>query len=187
MTNDRTRIEVEGMATVLGQLRALDRKVKRKIMRKATNAGAKELHKEARRLAPRTNGFLRMSLKVVIKAGKNAVFAKIGQEKNKQFNRKRFKGSGLNKRGYAAPIWWIERGTKRHAILASKRALAWTAGKRKGSKGKPIFAKSIKHPGSRAQRLLERAGRMGGPAAARIWMSTVSAEMAKIPRPGDAS
>ena len=180
------RMKVVGAETVLAQLHALDRKLKKKILRKATTAAAKELHKESRRLAPRNNGFLRMSLKVVVRMGRKVVFAKIGQEKNKQFKRKRFRGSGINRRGYAAPIWWIERGTVRHAMAATGRAMAWATGKRKGSKGKMIFAKRVQHPGTRAQRLLERSRNMGGPAAGRAFVAVCRNELAIAPRPGEA-
>ena len=182
MSSDRVKIEVEGLPLVLGQLRAVDRKVKRKILRKATTAAAKELHAEARRLSPRVNGFLRQSLKVVVRSGKSAVFAKIGQEKNRKFKRKRFKGSNINRRGYAAPIWWIERGTKAHEIRPiSGKAVAWSAGKRKGSKGKMIFARSVRNPGMKAGRLLERASRIAGLRASRVWFRVAAEELAKVP------
>lgn len=183
--SDRVKIEVEGLPLVLGQLQAVDRKVRRRILRKATTAAAKEVHAEARRLAPKANGFLRTSLKVNVKAGKKAVFAKIGQEKNRQFKRKRFKGSNINRRGYAAPIWFIERGTTGHTITPAGKALAWSAGKRKGSKGTMIFARSVRHPGARAQHLLERAGRIAGLRAARIWFHVAATELAVVPRPGE--
>lgn len=181
----RTRIEVEGQREITAQLRGLDRKVRKKVLRKATSAAAKELHKEARRLAPRQNGLLRMSLKVQIKSGKTAVWGKIGQEKNRQFKRKRLRGSNINRRGYAAPIWWIESGTKAHRIEAptGKRGLAWSTGKRKGSKGTLIVRRSVKHPGMRGQQVLERAGRHGAPAAGSIWRAIVTEELAKTPSP----
>ncbi len=181
----RMKIEAEGVDAVLGQLRALDRKVRKKVIRKATSAAAKLIHKEARRLSPRNNGFLRMSLIVVIRSGKSVIFARIGQEKNKKFKRKRFKGSNINRRGYAVPLHWIEDGTKSHRIAASGKALSWTAGKRKGSKGRAVFAKSVRHPGTRPGKLLERSGRLASPAAGRAFLDIARDEMAKIPRPGE--
>lgn len=176
------RYAIDGIDQAIGQLRAVERKVQKKVLRKATRAAGKPVHEEARRLAPRVNGFFRMTLKLVVKSGKQAVYARIGQEKNRQFKRKRFKGSNINRRGYAAPIWWIERGTKRHAIVADK-TLAWSSGRRKGSKGKMNFAKKVNHPGMRAKNLLERAGRAASGRAATAFNNVVRDEMTKLPAP----
>ncbi len=183
---EKMRIEVEGQEAITNQLKALDRKVRKKILKRATTAATKELHKEARRLAPRKTGMFRMSLKVQVKTGKSAVFGKVGQEKKRKFNRKKPRGSNINRRGYAAPIHFIEMGTKQHEIKGKDKPLAWSTGKRKGKKGTMIIRRSVKHPGTKGQQVLERAGRLGGPVAAQVWRSIIVEELAK-PLPASVS
>lgn len=182
---DHISMVIADVNRTLEQLRSVDRKVRKKTLRKATTAATKFLQKEARRIAPRANGFFRMSLRTVVRMQKDGtVLGRVGQEKDKRFNRKRFKGSNVNRRGYAARIWWLESGTKRHAIKPSGKVLAWTTGQRKGSKGKARFARKVEHPGSRAQHVLEQSARLGKSAAADAFNSTVATELAKVPAPG---
>lgn len=185
--SDHIRIQLDVSKTT-GQLAAVDRKVKKKTLRKATTSATKVIHKQARVLAPRVNGFFRMSLRVVVRMQKDGtVVGRVGQEKNKRFTRKKYKGSNLNQRGYAARVWWLEGGTKRHTITPSGKALAWSTGRRKGSKGQTRFAGRVNHPGARAQRILASAGRSSGSAAAEAFNSTVATELAQLPAPGDQS
>jgi HK97 gp10 family phage protein len=186
--SDHITMQLVDVNRTLEQLRAVDRKVRKKSLRKATTAATKVIHKEARRLAPRANGFFRMSLRTIVRMQKDGnVVGRVGQEKNKQFKRKRYKGSNVNKKGYAARIWWLEGGTRRHAINPTGKVLAWTSGKRKGSKGQARFARKVMHPGMRGLQVLQKAMRAGGPAAANAFNDTIASELAKIPAPGDQS
>lgn len=177
---DYIKIDIDVTKTTT-QLRNVDRKVRKKSLRKGVTAATKVLQKEARRLAPRANGFLRMSLRTVVRMQKDgSVVGRVGQEKNKRFNRKRYKGSNVNRRGYAARIWWIESGTRSHRIEPSGKVLAWRAGGRKGTKGKAVFSRFARHPGSRARHVLERSARAGKLAAADAFNQAVSLEMQNI-------
>ena len=183
---DQIKFELDVSKTT-GQLQALERRVKKRIVRRATTAATKAVHKEARRIAPRANGFFRMSLRTVVRMQKDgSVLGRIGQQKNKQFKRKRYKGSNLNRQGYAARIWWIERGAKRHAITPnSGKYLVWTTGQRKGTKGQARFALKVDHPGMKGKRVLETAGRTSRTTAAAAFADVVTKDLAAIPNPGD--
>lgn len=184
--SDQVKFDLDVSAT-LSQLRAVDRKVRKKTLRKATTAATKVVHKESRRLAPRSNGFFRMSLIVVVRMQKDqTVVGRVGQAKNKQFKRKRYKGSNVNRKGYAARVWWLERGTRRHAITPGGKVLAWTSGKRKGSKGQARFARKVNHPGMQGKHVLEESARASKTAAANAFNSTVATELARLPLPGEA-
>ncbi len=181
---DQVNIELD-VAPTVSQLDAVDRKVRKRVLRRAVTAATKVVHKEARRVAPRSNGFFRMSLRTLVRMQKNGtVVGRVGQEKNKRFNRKRFKGSNVNRRGYAARVWWIESGTKRHAILPSGRVLAWLTGKRKGRKGQTVFARKVMHPGTRGQAVLEKAAGASTTTAATAFNDAAATELAKVPAPG---
>lgn len=152
------KLEAEGLPELLSQLKGLERKISRKIIKKATVAAAKVVAPEVKRLLPRGTGFLRRSIKVVTKAKKGFATSRIGQEKGRKFNVKKAKGSQITRGGKAAPIWWIERGTKAHTITApTGKRLVWTAGR--GKKATLIFAKSVRIPATKAQMVLARAQR----------------------------
>lgn len=152
------RAEVTNERIVLQSLDNVEKKVRKKLVRKGTVAAAKIVQKEVKRLAPRTNGFLQRSIKVVTSAKQGIVTSRIGQEKGRKFKRKKIGGSAMNKKGYAAPIYWIERGTKAHPIVPDNgKVLAITGKASKGKKAGITFTRKARHPGSKAQKILERA------------------------------
>ncbi len=90
-------VEVKGLRELDRQLKQLEPKLAKKVMRKAVSAGAEVIRKEARRLAPRRTGRLIRGIIKSIKRRGSTVIAKIGP-----------------KGGKKGPFWgyFIELGTK---------------------------------------------------------------------------
>lgn len=177
---------------IFDQLDQLDKKVQRKVVRKATNAAGKVVLKEAQREAGslRVTGFLRRSLKSVTRSRKGWTTVRVGQRKQNQFKARsvsRVKGKNLSqiqRKGNAVPIWWLERGTKPHQIRAWVRAsdgttkpLAFQVGRRTATKSGLAFAQRVDHPGTRAVRILGKTARRSRSAAAQAYASTAAREM----------
>lgn len=176
-----TGIYVENVGTVTYQLRELERRVRTRTIKNATRASAKILLAEARRLAPRRNGLFRRSIVLTVRSRGARVVARIGQKKDYRSKRKNLRGSNINRRGYAAPIWFIEQGTASHTIRPSKKGgvLAITTGK--GKKAQVRFTRVVHHPGIKAQHVLDRARRAGQRAAAQAWYAEIRKELTDLP------
>ncbi len=76
-----TFVEVKGLKELDRQLKQLEPKLAKKVMRKAVSAGAEPIRKEARRLAPRRTGFLAKNIIKSVKRRGSTVIAKIGTTK----------------------------------------------------------------------------------------------------------
>ncbi len=158
-------LTVDGIDTVLAELATFSAKIQTRHLRPAVNAAARIILAEVKRQAPRGNGFFRRSLIVVVKQRGGFVKAQVGQATQpKTYKRKRISGSQINRKGYAAPIHFIEAGTKPHLIQSvrapgKRSALAFGKGKQR------TFRTAVSHPGTKANNVLERAARTAAPAA----------------------
>lgn len=71
-------VEVKGLKELDRQLKQLEPKLAKKVMRKAVSAGAEVIRKEARQLAARFSSFVSKNIIKSIKRKKSVVIARIG-------------------------------------------------------------------------------------------------------------
>lgn len=76
-----TFVEVKGLKELDRQLKKLEPKLAKKVMRKAVSAGAEVIRKEARQLAARFSSFVSRNIIKSIKRKKSVVIARIGPSK----------------------------------------------------------------------------------------------------------
>jgi hypothetical protein len=173
-------------AEVINHLQSVDRKIRNRTVRRATNASGKVVLAETKRQADgiRVTGFTRRSLKSISKSKSGSTTVYIGQEKRKTFKARkttRVKGKNLSqiqRAGKPVPIHWIERGTKAHTITApaGKRLVFQIANKKRGNNGL-AFAKSVKIPATRGKLILDRSARVSKPKAANAFLSVVKEDL----------
>ncbi|MBI3947126.1 MAG: hypothetical protein HY321_14470 [Armatimonadetes bacterium] len=120
------------------------------ILRQAATLAARELHSEVWGRFPRRTGAPVRALEPFAETGGGRV---------------RF---GVRARGAEQVIRYVELGTRPHMIRArTARALRFT------QRGRTIFARSAYHPGTRAQRVFERALRDTQPRVRRIFQGAL--------------
>lgn len=174
-------------AEVINHLQSVDRKLRNRTVRRATNASGKVVLAETKRQADgvRVTGFTRRSLKSISKSRSGSTTVYIGQEKRKTFKARkttrRVKGKNLSqiqRAGKPVPIHWIERGTKAHTITApaGKRLVFQIATKKRGNNGL-AFAKSVKIPATRGKLILDRSARVSRSKAANAFISVVKEDL----------
>lgn len=184
------RVDVLNAAQITSQLHSIDQKLTKTTIRKATNAAGKVVLNTTKREAQsiRVTGFTGRSLKSVSKSKSGTTTVRVGQAKQKTFKARkspRVKGRNLSqiqRAGKPVPIHWIERGTKSHTISAAGKG-----NKRTYSDGsnvlvfrvgrKLIFAKTVRVPGSRPRRLLERSARISKSASAQAFTTVVKQDL----------
>lgn len=193
MTVIRERITVDNAGAVIKQLAEVDRKVRNRTVKRATVAAGKETLARAKIVASqaKVTGFFGRSLKQINKTKAGRTTARIGQEKQKSFKARkstRVKGKNLSqiqRAGKAVPIHWLERGTKPHTITAAGRGntrtyssgsnvLAFRIGR------KVIYSRSVRNPGSGAQRILERTARGSRRKAAAAFAAVVKSDLSTV-------
>ena len=89
------RLELEGGKELQAKLSELDRKIENKISRKALRAGAKVVHPEIKRRAPKRKGTLRSSFKVRAGRRKKNWIRFLIQTREGDYKGKTFYGSFL--------------------------------------------------------------------------------------------
>lgn len=178
----QTSMQITGDDIAMQQLRALDRKVQNRVVRKATAAAGKEVLTEVKRTVAvfKVTGYTARSMKSTISARKGRVLVKIGQAKQKKFKlrtKRRSKGrnlSNIQRAGRPVPIHWLERGTKPHFITAPKgKRLYFQIKNRTRSSSGIISKRSVFSPGMRAKSLLRGSARRARGRAAAAWISEV--------------
>jgi hypothetical protein len=176
-------VQIEGMRETLAVLEELPRRIQRRAITKAVRAGGNPLLKAARRNAPRKTGIFRRSLTSVIRTypRTGSVVMIVGQSGASKTNRLREKirarGShtgGISGRGDVVPSHFLEGDTRAHVITGARqkvRMVTTTAGGRRRARsvavgeiqgmlswtqGGQIFARQVRHPGTRGTRFLAR-------------------------------
>jgi HK97 gp10 family phage protein len=137
MARVRTHVKLDGEQELKHLLQELPRRVGKKALRQAVNAGAAPIVKAAKAAAPRESGLLKRSYNKVIRTYKSGnVVAVIGA-------RREVVGSYRGKKRVPANyIHLVEKGTQPHRIQIKKGRFAGT---------------TVEHPGARAQPHLEPA------------------------------
>lgn len=181
-------IVVENEKRIFEQLGQLDRKVQRRVVRKATVAAGRVVLKEAQRQASsvRVTGFLRRSLRSVPRSRQGITTVRVGQRKQNRFKaRKSTRSRGRNlsqlqRQGKPIPIHWIERGTKAHRINSRGSPLAFQVGRRTRGNNGLAFARFVRNPGMRPRRILGRTARLSRRSASAAWAETAAREMRQL-------
>ena len=176
-------VQVEGVDSVIRKLRAFDKKVGKKIIRKATRAGGAVELKAVKRIMPKVNRGLQKSMVQKIKTypASSTVVAIIGQDMGKvkgrgTNKRKRFKGGGISGRGDTVPSHLLENPTKPHAITRRGDQInRWFT-----SSG-PQFAwgSGINHPGTQGGNYIRRAEQSARAATKRAVETKLIIELAR--------
>jgi len=160
--------ELEGVKESAQKFQQLDKKIRRKVTRKAVNASIRPAVKAMRATAPKQTGLFRRSLTHKVKAYKKGgvMVAIAGQRKagsTKAFDRAALKArsdprrGGLSGQGKVVPIWLVENRIKPHPIKA--RAADDMRGGILVFKryGRLIRTKQVNHPGRAGLRFMSRA------------------------------
>ena len=159
---------VVGIDRAVKQLKELDYKTRKKVMRKAVRAGIAPIVKAAKRNAPQTTGLLKRSITTKVKtyAVSGTVVGVVGQRKVKREDgrytaaaaggtKKLKKGrGGISGRGDVVPIHLVENAVSPHSITAI-RAQALAIGARMGY----AYVYHVNHPGHRGRHFMDAAVR----------------------------
>lgn len=158
MTQPLVTAKVEGEKKLTRVMQQLPRRVASKVTRKAVNAGARIVSRDAKRMAPRgKTKLLSKSIGVKGKTTKQGYYAKIG-------TRRGFAITGPNGRKYD-PVRIVhleEKGTQPHQIPV------------RGLLARRLRTKSIQHPGARPHPFIRPAlennlGQVQGTIRGRLW------------------
>jgi len=177
-----TKIEVQNVDKVLGQLRQLDQKVQNRTIRKATTAAGAQVLKETKASAQQVKqtGFTARSIRNVVKSRRGLTTYRVGQAKQRTFKARkstRVKGRNLSQIQRAAkpvPIHWIERGTKPHFIRAKPgKRLVFVVGRRTKFKRGLAFATQVFSKGMKPRHVLRTAARRSRSKAASAFFVAV--------------
>lgn len=177
---------LQGLQDCLRRLQDVPDKVRKRILRKAIEAGGAPLVREARKNAPADAGNLKRSMdkKVISYAGGKVVVELIGQRKHYRAARVIRKGrGGISRTGAAVPIHLVELPTRPHRIPkefrkvqvktskeyrdAQRRLGLWSGKQYQLERRKPLVLRvpsgrqvivdSIDHPGTKGTGFLKRA------------------------------
>lgn len=164
------------------KLEGFSNRVRKKTLRTAAREGSREFRDQARRLAPRQNGYLKRSLTNKIKTYPTAVVGMVGQDirklkKGATKARKRAKLGGISGRGETVPSHLVERPTKPHRIAGP---LVWTNRGRRKAGRQVQFAAVVRHPGTRGNPFLSRAEFRGRRKAQARFRARLVAEVGKL-------
>jgi HK97 gp10 family phage protein len=157
-------IKVTGLSQLDKALREFAPKVQRKMLTKSLRAAAKVVQTEAQASAPSDTGTLKRNI-VVRSASKRGAAARVSigirtktatfadSAKNRRAGRA---GKRYRVAGDAYYARFVEFGTKSHTLIAKRKVMR--GGKRGVFAfevgGKTVFARSIKHPGTRPRPFL---------------------------------
>jgi len=170
-----TVIKITGIELTMSRLRSLDRGVRRRVLRKAANAGGTVGVKRIKSLAPKKNRGLSKSItkKVKTYSKTGTVVLIMGQDMKKvgkagSAAKKSTKGGGISGRGNTVPSHLIENPTRAHDMPGRTRRGVFTAGDPMeflnrfwAGGGSPVFTRSIRHPGTPGQYFIRRASQSG--------------------------
>ena len=179
-------ISVENEAAVIGRLQVIERKVQRKVVRKATGAAGKVVLKTTKTnaRAVRQTGYTARSLRSVTRSRNGFTTVRIGQARSKTFKARksnRVRGRNLSqiqRAGNPVPIHWLEYGTRSHFVQAKPgRLLAFRVGRRTKNRNGMAFARRVHIPGMRPKRILSKSARQSRRRAAGAFTTTVASEL----------
>lgn len=178
-------MKADNVREVLSDLRNVDRNVRNRTIRKATNAAGRVVLKETQRQvgAMRVTGYTRRSMKSVSKSKNGVTTVRIGQSKTKSFKVKKRRSGNLSqiqRAGKPVPIHWIERGTRAHKITPKNRVLAFQARKRTRGDSGMVFTRIVNHPGMRERRPLERAAKQSQSEAGRAFNNAAAEDLNNV-------
>jgi hypothetical protein len=177
---------IAGLQTCMARLKDLPEKVRKRILRKAIEAGGAPLVREARKLAPKDSGLLGKSMdkKTISYAGGKVVVSIIGQRKHYSVSSLRRRGrGGLSRQGVVVPIHLVSEPTRPHRIPktyrkvrvkttkeyrdAQRRLGLWKGGEYRLEQNKPlvirlpsgrqVIVEAINHPGTKGKGFLKAA------------------------------
>jgi len=152
------RVRLDGEKELLRKMQQLPRRVAKRVLAKAVRAEARPFVKAARRLAPKRNRIFYRSLELVIRRYQGAVFAAVGQNTAKVIRKRRIKhGGGISGRGDVVPLHLVDQPTRPRRIAPKTRTDGRRGVLRFTVSGSPVFARSVRHPGTRGARFMARA------------------------------
>lgn len=161
---------ITGGKQVVQAINQFEKRVRKRVMRKAVNAGANPLVKTSRQMAPVGNGTLKRSLTKVIRSYKSGatIMAIIGQDKRVQAKSIKHKG-GISGSGKVVPLHLVENSTNPHMIKGP--VAIRTPG------GRVVVVQNIKHPGTTGQHFVAKAARASEQAAVGKFTAKLTAEV----------
>ncbi len=182
-------VEQASLEKTLRKLRDIPERAARKALRRGVSKGGTLALQAARATAPKgLTGLFRRSLAKREKTYSSVFVSIVGQRaRGKAFNAKTVAlankrtgalSKGLSGRGLPPSIAWIEKGTKPHAIR-SRKWMAWTVTKGGSRRTKPLYSRSVRHPGHRARPMLLDAARRTQPQRLAAIRNEVERELMK--------
>jgi hypothetical protein len=142
-----TVFRLEGVDRCVFKFESLASATQRTIMRKAVRAGGGPFLAAVRAKAPVKNRLLKRSLVLLIRAYSGSVWAIIGQEKSKSFDKARLKIKrlgGISGRGDLVPLHLVEEPTRGHTIQSSGKRKALVIPTGTGG----VYRRRFRHPGT---------------------------------------
>ncbi len=170
---------ITGIPSTIRILNELPKRQQKKIIPKAARAGGNPFLKAARANAPGTNKIFKRSLILLVRRYATGAFAIIGQDKGKVTSgakaaRKRTIRGGISGRGDVVPIHLVENPTRAHLVQPkNKRTLAFGFD---ADTGTSIFARSIRHPGTRGSRFVRKSAQQAQSQAIREFENKLRVE-----------
>lgn len=195
---------LQGLADCTRRLMDVPEKIRKRILRKAIEAGGNPLVREARKAAPKDAGNLRRSLdkKVLVYSGGTVAIAIVGQRKHYNSVRRKRGHGGISRTGAAVPIHLVELPTRPHRIpkvykkIQVKTTKEYRDAQRRlgmnfrqyrieASKplvmrlpgGRQVIVEAINHPGTKGKFVIERTAAAASAAAADRFAAKMAVEM----------
>lgn len=177
-------IAMEGTASTTAALNSLPKKMAKRAVRKAVNAGGGVFLKGVRRNARRGNGTFRKSLINKVANYPTGSVAVIGQNRDAKGSAKRSGrsgGGGISGRGDVVPTHFIENPIQSHRIaIKKKKVLVFaTAGGPAGFGDNTFLGVAVQHPGTKGQFPIRKAAQQSEGEAVRVLTTKLSAETRK--------
>lgn len=167
-TTQTIRMDIEGLPRVKRLLVQLPQKVQKRVLVKATRAGAAPITKAVKNLAPRVTGILRRSIISKFTTYPSGVVVgvtgqRLGDASQLSIRKIRKGRGGISGRGKIVPLHLVEEGTQPHRI-PTEGNLPVPMKLRSGTSGWH-YVSVVNHPGSRPQNFMKRAAQIAAPQA----------------------
>lgn len=131
-------VKIEGISTTVRRLNSLERRVAKRVAKKAVRAGGREHVKELRRQVPVDTGWMRKNITIRVGTRGGRIQSRVGAKSNKDPR------TGRNAVHY---VHLVERGTRPHAIPGHLLVNG-------------AFVTDVQHPGAKANDAFARAARI---------------------------
>lgn len=187
------KIRVKGDEETAAKIVALDKKIRKKVVGKAVNAGATPYLKAARKKAPRVNRYLVKSLEKKVRRYNNGASASVGQVRGRERQDKvvsklaarkshKRRGGGISGRGMVVPIHLVDQPVKRHRITPKNNKVLY--GNRAALAWGDTFAARVNHSGHPGRAFMALAASASNAESTRITEQRLADEIAKeAPKP----